>query len=142
MNHTVTTYIAYLAVAIPLTIWVARTLRKNGRVFLIKSMDGDEPLADSVNHLLVVGFYLVNLGFVSLYLKLGHEVSRITEVFESLSAKLGVVMLVLGGMHFFNTWLFGKIGRKNEAVAPPKPPAYAGIESAELPGDPSCPKQA
>ena len=62
MNPTVTTYIGYLVIAIPLTIWVAKTLHKNGRIFLVKSMDGDEPLADSINHLLVVGFYLVNLG--------------------------------------------------------------------------------
>ena len=53
MNNTVITYIAYLIVAVPLTIWVAKTLHKNGRVFLIKSMKNDESLADSVNHLLI-----------------------------------------------------------------------------------------
>lgn len=126
MNPTVTTYIGYLVIAIPLTIWVARTLHKNGRIFLVKSMDGDEPLADSINHLLVVGFYLVNLGFVSLYLKLDHEVIQISGVFESLSAKLGVVMLILGGMHFFNIWLFNRMGRKKVGGKTPEPPAYAG----------------
>ena len=126
MNHTVITYTGYLLVAIPLTIWVAKTLHKNGRIFLVKSMDGDEDLADSINHLLVVGFYLVNLGFVSLYLKLDREVSQVSGVFEALSAKLGVVMLILGGMHFFNIWLFNRIGRKNEVIMPPQPPAYAG----------------
>ena len=121
MNHTVITYVGYLLIAIPLTIWVAKTLHKNGRIFLVKSMDGDEPLADSINHLLVVGFYLVNLGFVSLYLKLDHEVSQLSGVFESLSAKLGVVMLILGGMHFFNIWLFNRMGKRNEIVTPPEP---------------------
>lgn len=141
MNHTVTTYIGYLIVAIPLTIWVARTLHKNGRVFLVKSMDGDEPLADSINHLLVVGFYLVNLGFVSLYLKLDHEVREITGVFESLSAKLGVVMLILGGMHFFNIWLFNRLGKRNEVATPPVPPAYAGWGKPGMPEDKSYRKE-
>jgi hypothetical protein len=55
-------YLSYLAISIGLTIWVARTLHKNGRVFLVEAFHGNEELADSVNHLLVVGFYLINGG--------------------------------------------------------------------------------
>ena len=132
MNHTVITYVGYLLVAIPLTIWVAKTLHKNGRVFLLKSMKGDEDLADSVNHLLVVGFYLVNLGFVSLYLKIDQAVQQLSGVFEALSAKLGVVMLILGGMHFFNIWLFTRIGKRgDEKFTETKPPVYAGWNKTE-----------
>ena len=130
MNNTVITYIAYLLIAVPLTIWVARTLHKNGRVFLIKSMKNDETVADSVNHLLVVGFYLVNIGFVLLYLKLNSLVPDINGVFEALSAKLGVVMLVLGAMHFFNIYIFARIGKKHDGARPPTPPAYAGWNKA------------
>ncbi|WP_425498128.1 hypothetical protein [Oceaniferula marina] len=126
MNETVITYIGYLLIALPLTFWVAKTLHKNGRVFLVKSTQGDEDLADSINHLLVVGFYLVNLGFVSLYLKMSEAVSGLSGVFEALSSKLGVVMLVLGMMHFFNIWLFSKLGRRRETPQLPKPPVYAG----------------
>ena len=63
---TVWTYLAYLGISVALTIWVARTLHKNGRIFLVDNFLGNESLADSVNHLLVVGFYLVNIGFVTL----------------------------------------------------------------------------
>ena len=69
MTPIVWTYIVYIALSIPLTIWVAQTLHKNGRVFLIDSFRGNERLADSVNHLLVVGFYLINIGYVALALK-------------------------------------------------------------------------
>ena len=124
MNNTVITYIVYLVIAVPLTIWVAKILHKNGRVFLIKSMNNDEAIADSVNHLLVVGFYLVNIGFVLLYLKLNRVVPDINGVFEALSTKLGVVMLVLGAMHFFNIYIFARIGRKNEVAQPPARPTY------------------
>ena len=114
MNHTVTTYALYLILAIPLTIWVAKTLHKNGRVFLVECFHGKEELADSVNHLLVVGFYLVNVGFVSLYLKLSAEVADVRGVFEALSGKMGVVLLVLGGMHFFNVLIFTRLRRRAE----------------------------
>ncbi len=105
-------YISYLAVAIPLTIYVARSLYQNGRVFLVECFKGNEELADSVNKLLLVGFYLVNLGFVSLYLRTDADIVGLRGVLELLSKKIGVVMLMLGGMHFFNLFLFTKIGRK------------------------------
>jgi hypothetical protein len=114
MNETVVTYALYLALAIPLTVWVARTLHRNGRVFLVECFHGKEELADSVNHLLVVGFYLVNVGFVSLYLKLGAEVPDVRGIFEALSGKMGVVLLVLGGMHFLNVLIFMRLRRRAE----------------------------
>ena len=112
MNTIVVTYSAYLAISILLTIWVAHTLHKNGRVFLVEVFGGDESLADSVNHLLVVGFYLVNFGYVSLALKIGGEILNTQQAIEALSWKLGLVLLVLGGMHFGNLLIFQRIHRK------------------------------
>src|ERR1051325_4623869 len=102
MNWTIITYVAYLLISVCLTIWVARTLHKNGRVFLVDSFLGNEQLADSVNHLLVVGFYLINIGYVALALKTGAAASNAQEALEALSRKVGFVLLVLGAMHFFN----------------------------------------
>lgn len=125
MNATVITYGCYIAISLPLTVWVARNLHKNGRVFLVDCFHGNEALADSVNQLLVVGFCLVNFGFVSLYLKVAQEVADARGVFEALSAKLGVVLLVLGGMHFFNLLVFTKLRKRAiwEKSPPPMPPA-------------------
>lgn len=109
MNLLVTTYLTYLALSIALTIWVAHTLHKNGRIFLVDAFRGNEPLADSVNHLLVVGFYLVNLGYISLALKLGYAVPDTATAVEALSRKMGLVLLVLGGMHFFNLFIFSRM---------------------------------
>jgi len=72
-------YIAYLVVSVAATIWVARTLHRNGRPFLIDAFNGQEALADSVNHLLVVGFYLLNLGYVALAMKTGAAVTDTTD---------------------------------------------------------------
>lgn len=124
MNDTVLTYGIYLLIALPLTIWVARNLFRNGRIFLVDCFHGNEGLADSVNQLLVMGFYLVNFGFVSLYLKLGAAVDGVQGVFEALSVKLGIVLLVLGGMHFFNLLVFTKMRKRAtwDLAPPPLPP--------------------
>ena len=112
MNHTVTAYLIYLPVSVAMTVWVARTLHKNGRVFLVQAFRGREDMADSVNHLLVVGFYLINLGFIAAALRYGAKPHDAQEVIEFLSTKLGIVLLVLGGMHFFNLFNFDKMRKK------------------------------
>ncbi|GGU83185.1 hypothetical protein GCM10010260_14880 [Streptomyces filipinensis] len=111
MDRTVIAYVIYLVVSIGLTIWVARTLSRNGRVFLADVLR-DEKLADAVNHLLVVGFYLVNLGFVALYLSGDETIEDTRGIFEALSTKLGVVLLVLGGMHLGNVYVLNRIRRR------------------------------
>jgi len=121
MNHIVITYLLYLAISAGLTAWVAQTLFKNGRVFLVDVFHGDEGLADSVNHLLVVGFYLINLGYISLMLKLGYDVATARESIEALSWKVGLVLLVLGAMHFFNLYLFSRIRRRATLSDVPPP---------------------
>src|SRR5258708_21014706 len=65
----VVSYLIYLLISVTLTVWVARTLHKRGAIFLVDAFQGNAELAASVNHLLVVGFYLINIGFVTLALK-------------------------------------------------------------------------
>ena len=68
MDLAVVTYLLYLAITVPLTIWVARALHRHGQVFLIDVFNGDERLANAVNQLLVIGFYLLNFGFLSFFM--------------------------------------------------------------------------
>lgn len=126
MNVIVASYVFYLAISVALTVWVARTLHKNGRIFLVDVFHGNEPLADSVNHLLVVGFYLINLGYVSLALKLGYDVNTAQEGIEALSWKVGMVLVVLGAMHFFNLYIFSRMRRRASLADVPPPVAPDG----------------
>ncbi|MCQ9183881.1 hypothetical protein KMT30_33540 [Streptomyces sp. IBSBF 2953] len=122
MDRTVIAYVIYLIVSIGLTIWVARTLSRNGRVFLADVLQGNEKLADAVNHLLVVGFYLVNLGFVALYLSGDDTIEDTRGVFEALSTKVGVVLLVLGAMHLANVYVLNRIRRRGVMEREQMPP--------------------
>jgi len=105
-------YCAYLVVSIGLTVWVARTLSKNGYVFLTECFGHDQLLAASTNHLLVVGFYLVNLGWILLTLRFGTPPETSLEAIQFLSSKIGIVVVALGLMHFFNMNAIAKFGRK------------------------------
>ena len=107
-----TAYALYLAITIEITIWVARTLSKNGEVFLIQCFGHNAEVAKSTNHLLVVGFYLVNIGFITLTLSLGTEPVTVTDTIRFLSNKVGLAVMVLGAMHFFNMGAVAHFGRK------------------------------
>ena len=124
-------YLAYLVISIAMTVWVGRTLHKNGRIFLVDSFLGNDPLADSVNHLLLVGFYLINVGFITLALKYGVKPDDFASLLETLSSKVGLVLLVLGGMHFFNLYVFAKMRRRAMLHgAPPPLPAQGRVNVA------------
>ncbi len=112
MTIGISTYIVYLVISSAFTVWVGRTIYKNGRVFLIDVFHGNESLADSINHLLVCGFYLISFGYVSLALTLGYAVADAQEAVEALSTKVGAVLVVLGMMHFGNLFLFTHLRRR------------------------------
>jgi hypothetical protein len=117
--YIVISYAVYLAVTLAVTVWTAHTLHANGRIFLVDAFHGNEALADSVNQLLVVGFYLINVGYVALALETHADVFNARQAIELISGKVGMVLLVLGCMHFFNLLVFNTIRRKNQP--PPLP---------------------
>ncbi|RNF82648.1 hypothetical protein [Montanilutibacter psychrotolerans] len=123
-------YIAYLAISIAMTIWVARTLSRTGEVFLVKCFGQDEHLAKSTNHLLVVGFYLINIGFIAVRLDGWNLIGATQNALPYVGSKIGVSVLVLGAMHFFNMMMIARYGRTvsgwvndatRDAAIPPLP---------------------
>lgn len=120
---TIITYVIYLFISLAITVWVGRTLHKNGRLFLVENFHGHEELADSVNHLLLVGFYLINIGFVSLTMKLSIRPESVTDSMEFLSTKIGLVIIMLGAMHFLNIFILTKMRNFSLMQPPPKPAA-------------------
>jgi hypothetical protein len=132
MSTIVITYAVYLAISIGITIWVARTLSTNGYVFLVDVFNGDEVMAHSVNHLLVVGFYLINLGYVARVLRVGYDIESARVGIEALADKLGTVLIGLGAMHFFNLYVFSRLRTRHTASGKPpvKPDARTAVPRA------------
>jgi hypothetical protein len=112
VDLTVVAYLLYLAVVVPLTIWVGRALKRHGEVFLVDVFTGDERLARSVNQLLVIGFYLLNFGFLSNFMASSAQVVTGRELMELLSSKVGGVALVIGVIHLMNVWSLNTFRRR------------------------------
>jgi hypothetical protein len=112
MDLHILTYSIYLPITILLTIWVANTLFRNGRVFLLEIFQGQSDIADAVNKLLLTGFYLINIGYATLSLKVMNNIEDYRVVFEILSYKIGYIIIILGAMHFFNLFIFYKLRKR------------------------------
>src|SRR5687767_1025136 len=119
-QNLVTVYIAYAGASVGLTIWLARTLSKSGEVFLDDVFVDNPRMAPAVNRLLVVGFYLLNLGYAFVTLKAGADSLTAVQAMETLAAKLGALLISLGVIHFGNMYLFHRIRRRSQIrLAPP-----------------------
>lgn len=110
-----TTYLLYLILSIGLAAFVAHTLHRRGRVFLLETFRGNEVLADSVNHLRRIGFYLIIVGWVTVSMSWGKTPDDLVEATEFLSARLGVVLLIVGVMHVFAVTRLTWMRRRAEA---------------------------
>jgi hypothetical protein len=122
MDPLLTMYVVYLLVSVALTVWVASMPSKHGKAFLADVFNRDEHLVVAVNQLLVVGFYLVNIGFIALWLRTGRPVGNASQAVEALAMKVGTVALVLGGVHLVNVWVFNGLRRRPAGRAVPAGP--------------------
>jgi len=129
---TSTNYLVYLAFSIFITVFVSRTLSKNGLPFLVQGFKGNRELAVATNHLLVVGFYLVNLGFVLLRMRTGVSIASFEQLIVYQAAGLGLVVFVLGLAHFFNMYVIHHLAYSGfhlgNATLPPRPNTVAEPE--------------
>lgn len=112
MSHILVLYALYLAITVTLTVWVARTLFRNGKLFLIDIFHGNTDLAQAVNNLLLVGFYLVNIGYAVYTLQIVQEINNSRILVEVLSLKIGAIILILGCMHFLNMFIFFRLRKR------------------------------
>lgn len=104
-------YLIYLPVTILLTWYVAYTLFKNGRIFMLDIFHGKTDIAMATNKLFEVGFWLLNIGFALRLLQIQTPLVTPNQIVEILSLKIGGFTIYLGLMLFFNLYLFFR-GRK------------------------------
>ena len=106
MNLNIITYIIYLPIISFIMIQIGWQFYKNGEVFLLSLFNNNKPLVKSINNLLLIGYYLTNIGYAIVSISYWEKVDSIFTMFNSLSATLGKIILLLALMHYNNIfWL-------------------------------------
>lgn len=104
--YIVAAYLIYLPITLILTWLVAKTLFKNGLIFMRDIFFGREEIATATNSLFKCGFYLLNIGFALYILQIYNDLKGMQDTIEVLSSKIGGFSIYLGVMLFFNLYLF------------------------------------
>jgi hypothetical protein len=119
-SNAIVVYGIYIVIAAALTAWLARTLFRSGVAFLHDVFVDRPELADAVNRLLVVGFYMLNLGY-ALYILRAARGLDVFEAVQFLVNRLAVLLVTLAGMHFLNVFVFWRIRARREQRQLPAP---------------------
>jgi hypothetical protein len=119
-SNAIVVYGIYIVIAAALTAWLARILFRSGVAFLHDVFVDRPELADAVNRLLVVGFYMLNLGY-ALYILRAARGLDVFEAVQFLVNRLAVLLVTLAGMHFLNVFVFWRIRARREQRQLPAP---------------------
>lgn len=102
MNYNILAYMIFLILIIFIIVYVGRYFYSNGRIFIIAFFNGNVTLADQVNKLLLIAYYLFNIGYALLKLKQWEKISRLEMLFSSLATNIGILVFILAVVHYFN----------------------------------------
>jgi hypothetical protein len=107
-------YIIYLFLTYVITVHVGLMFYRNGRIFILNLLQGDERLTDFINRILLTGYYLLNLGYAALMISSWKTITTWTDVLVSITTMTGKIMLLLGVIHFFNMLVIFFISKRKQ----------------------------
>lgn len=102
MNFNIIAYALYFGVTAFIVLRVGWLFYHYGAVYLKDLYPAREELAHSLNRLLLMGYYLLNLGYLALSLKQWPLIPSAEAMLALLCHKTGFICLVLGLLHFVN----------------------------------------
>jgi hypothetical protein len=109
-------YLIYLFITYLITVHVGLRFYRNGRVYILRLLQGDEKMTDSINHILLIGYYLLNLGYAALMISTWKTILTWTELVGSICSMTGKIMLTLAIIHFINMTVIYVISRRHNAI--------------------------
>ncbi|MCB4807701.1 hypothetical protein LG651_05520 [Tamlana sp. 62-3] len=112
MNYNILAYSIFLPTISVVTIKTGWVFYKNGAVFLFKILQ-NTTFAKQVNNLLLIGYYLVNIGYTIFSISLWQNVSNGVELLNSLTKNIGLILLILATLHFNNIFWITYLNKSN-----------------------------
>lgn len=116
MNYNILAYAIYLLIMVFIIVYVGRLFHRNGRVFILSLFNGDNQQADHLNNILLVAYYLFNLGYAFLKLHSWERIYTTEILLSSLGNNIGLLILILAVTHYFNMGLIYYLSKKHNII--------------------------
>lgn len=113
MNYNIIAYGIYGLLTIYIILFVGKLFHKNGRIFIIFLSGNKEKTADTTNDILLIGYYLFNIGYAILQFSYWNQLTSFNELLTSIAMKMGILILLLAGMHYINILVIYILSKNN-----------------------------
>lgn len=101
MNLNIIAYCIYIAVIFYVTVFIGKKFHSNGRIFL-HELVADHGVCEAVNNILLVAYYLLNIGNAIVMIRTWPQIQSIGELVEVTSYNIGLIVLLLVIVHYVN----------------------------------------
>ena len=101
MTYNTIGYLIYIPLTMFITIYVGKQCHMHGLIY-VKSAFSNDDLANSVNNLLLIGYYLVNIGYAIMGIQSWEYITSAHQLISDISLHLGSIILILALLHYTN----------------------------------------
>lgn len=112
MNYNISSYLIYSWISIYIIYWVGKLFHSNGRIFILRLFDQNESLTDTTNNILLIAYYLFNIGYVVLQFSFWEKVTSMEAMIASISMKAGLLLMILAIAHYLNIMIIYFLSKK------------------------------
>lgn len=116
MNYNILAYIVYIIVIVIIIGWLGRRLHSIGRIFILNLYKDDLSACDAINNILLVAYYLFNIGYALLKLRRWQYVRSCGDLVYSLSLNIGLLLIILAVTHYFNMAMIYLASKKRKDI--------------------------
>ena len=112
MNLNIIGYLIYLSLTSIIIIKVGKLCYDNGNIFVSQLIPNHEELCHQINKTLLIGYYLLNLGYCAMTIISWEKIQTTNQLIEIIATKSAINILTIGFMHYINIILLTKYIKK------------------------------
>ena len=112
MNLNIIGYLIYLSLTSIIIIKVGKSCYDNGNIFVSQLIPNHEELCHQINKMLLIGYYLLNLGYCAMTIISWEKIQTSNQLIEIIATKSAIIILTIGFMHYINIILLTKYIKK------------------------------
>ena len=102
MNYNIVAYLMYFAITFLIIVKVGRICYTNGNVYVAQLIPNHEDLCKKVNHLLLIGYYLLNIGYCTMTIMSWETIVSFSQLVEVISFRTSLIIMIIAIMHYLN----------------------------------------
>ncbi len=102
MNLNLLSYLLFFPAMLAIAVYVAQVCHRHGRIWMLRIFHDDAAFVDAVNNILLVGCYVVNLGYIALCVAHWEPIAGVDEMIGALRTRIATILFTLAALHYQN----------------------------------------